>query len=189
MRRQENPYVAFQEVQPHSAEREFAQPMMERKMNGKEKSGKTWALPELPETFEAFSMPAMLEMQRRNMEAISKSAARMAEAFNAALGKQVEMASSWSKLPALKPLNESGNAGERLSGQMKAGREAVESTIANLRDLTDEARQCWYEVAEEFGAVAKEIIGNMEEQFKKPKASANRPKPVSQPLATKDAAE
>ena len=116
--------------------------------------------------FQLMSASPLGEIQRRNLETMSKSAAKISETIAAVASKQMSAFSDLSALRAVKaPEGQSDLAGY-FAAQIHSGREAMEKAIAGMRDASDALRHCWYEVVDEFEACAKANMSSMEAQLK-----------------------
>lgn len=139
-------------------------------MNDKPQSN-PFTTPFAADFIQLFNASPLVEMQRRNMEAMSKSAAKLSEAMIAVASKHM---SALSELGSARPAAESLNGPADVTGffaaQMRNGRDAMERAIAEMRAANDTMRHCWYDVAHEFEACARENASSFEEQLKKSSA-------------------
>ena len=131
--------------------------------------------------FFQFMNPApVAEIQRRNMEAITRSASKISGAIAAVASKQMEALSSLGSARPNVPPSGPGDFAGFFAAQLQNGRAAMEKAITEMRAANDTMRHCWYEVASEFEACAHDNMNSMEEQFKK-SSSERGPKAVVSP--------
>ncbi|HXZ66964.1 MAG TPA: phasin family protein [Alphaproteobacteria bacterium] len=143
-----------------------------------DKSRTTWPIG-APEFFRQFNPSALIEMQRRNMEAATRSASTISEATVSVANK---LNSAFSKLSANWPSEmqaAKGNVGDAVAAQLRASREAVESAIGEMRSANDVARQCWHDVAGEFEAWFSHALNSMEQQLKQSATPERKISPVA----------
>ncbi|MFZ1989488.1 MAG: hypothetical protein WAW96_06910, partial [Alphaproteobacteria bacterium] len=74
---------------------------------------------------------------------------------------------------------------------LHSGREAMELAITEMRVAGDVLRNCWYDVASEFEACARDNMHSVEEQLKQSRSAEHRAKtgPMPAPRAKAAAAE
>lgn len=122
-----------------------------------------WAI---PNAFKGFDGQALFALQQRNVEAMTRAASLMADAAAQITGKQFEIFQKAANLHLETPQLDQGaeGFGGFLERQMKAGREVFESSIKQTRELNDAVRNCYYSIADEFQACARDNLNLLEEE-------------------------
>jgi hypothetical protein len=136
-----------------------------------------WAI---PNAFKGFDGGALLALQHRNLEAMTRATSLMADATAMIASKQLEM---FQKALDIRPeVPQMGSGSEGFSGflrqQIQTGRETFETSVKQARELNDAVRECYYSIADEFEACARDNLGLIEEEAKT--ATAAGPKSASE---------
>ena len=141
-----------------------------------------------PELFQSLSSWPFMDIQRRNMEAVTRTSSKVAAAISAIANREM---AAFSALRSATPSQRStgdGSVGDFMSAQIQASHDAIEKSISEMRAVSDAARQCWYDVIGEFEACARDNINCIEKQFKQSVAVTHF-RPVAATQRAKAAAE
>ena len=134
------------------------------------------------EFFQFLRASPLADIQRRNMQAMAASAAKISDAMTAVASKQMAAVSS---LVSMRPREVSSSASglsDFFASQLHDGREAMEAAITEMRGATDALRNCWYDVASEFEACARDNVNRVQERLKQ-SDSGEHPAKASAPPA------
>jgi hypothetical protein len=144
-------------------------PEREEMTDKSQSSRATWPFA-VPEFLQPLNASPLLDIQRRSIEAMTRTASKVSETMATIASKQMATLSKVSIVPPSPPAGKRDLA-DFIEAQFEGGRAAFETMISEMRELNDAARQCWYDVVGEFEACARDNIKSVEEQFKQPPAS------------------
>ncbi len=136
-------------------------------MNDKLQSNPFMAPFAATDLFQFMSASPLVDMQRRNIEAMTKSAAKISEAMASVASKQMAAFSDLSALRPAEPPHGPADLAGFFAAQFNNGRDVMEKAITEMRDANDTICHCWYDVASEFENCARENMSSIDEQLKK----------------------
>lgn len=120
----------------------------------------------ITDVLKLFSASPLADIQRRNMQAITASASKISDAMTKVASKQMAAVSSLAAVKPREPFSTHGGLPEFFAAELHSGREAMEMAITEMRVANDVLRNCWYDVASEFEACARDNINRIEDQLK-----------------------
>lgn len=109
-----------------------------------------------------FDADALMDAQRKNLEAITAANRIAIEAAQALTQRQVEIVrQAWDEsASALESLSAAGKPEEKLAKQTELAKQALEQGLANLRELTEMGAKSNSEAAE---LISKRVVESLDE--------------------------
>jgi hypothetical protein len=159
----------------------------EPNMNEKTPSS-SYESPAISDFLQFFSASPLADIQRRNIQALTASASKISDAIATVASKQMAAASSLASARPREPVSTPGGLPEFFAAQLHSGREAMEMAITEMRVASDVLRNCWYDVASEFEACARDNLHRVEEQLKQSGSTEHRVKAGTMPAQRAKAA-
>ena len=118
----------------------------------------------------------LADIQRRNMQALTASAAKISDAIATVANKQMAAVSSLAAFRPPEAAISPAGLPDLLASQLRSGREALDMAITEMRLASDVLRNCWFDVASEYEACARDNMHRFENQLKQSGPAEQRTK-------------